>query len=100
MDKRTDAVASAGRPAGAECALCGRFFPHFVEATVGGMPLCHPDSGQDCYRLVTVYGRAVADGRRWGGDRWYGPSRDDVPPIHVLTRWLDPAGEHAAGHQA
>lgn len=26
--------------------------------------LCHPDEGQDCYRLVTIYHKPLADGRQ------------------------------------
>ncbi len=28
-------------------------------AAKDGTPLCHPDDGPDCYRLVTVYGHAL-----------------------------------------
>lgn len=38
----------------ATCAHCAR--PQSGYASVGVQPLCHPDEGMDCYRLVTVYG--------------------------------------------
>ena len=35
------------------CGHCGP--PARGGAGVGDTPLCHPDGGMDCYRLVTVY---------------------------------------------
>lgn len=33
------------------------------------VPLCHPDEGQDCYHLATVYHRPLLDGRIWAEGR-------------------------------
>lgn len=38
----------------ATCAHCANERRGY--ASVGVQPLCHPDAGMDCYRLVTVYG--------------------------------------------
>lgn len=44
-----------------ECAHCGRPGPMHASLLRGGrtFPLCHPDDGLDCYRLVTVYGEPI-----------------------------------------
>lgn len=44
-----------------ECAgICGHCLgPVRGWSTVHGTPLCHPNGGLDCYRLVTVYGHAL-----------------------------------------
>lgn len=36
-----------------DCGHCG--MPIVGYASVDGRHLCHPDSGMDCYRLVSVY---------------------------------------------
>lgn len=43
------------------CAHCGRRFRVGGSIFTGGVeyPLCHPDDGLDCYRLVTVYGETI-----------------------------------------
>lgn len=55
-----------GRPEGQEtahgapeaiCGHCGE--PQRGYASLWGIPLCHPDEGLDCYRLVTVYGHGA-----------------------------------------
>jgi hypothetical protein len=55
-----------GRPEGqktahgapeAICGHCGE--PQRGYASLWGIPLCHPDEGLDCYRLVTVYGHGA-----------------------------------------
>lgn len=42
---------------GRTCAHCGG--PQVGFASVNLAPLCHPDYGLDCYRLVTVYGHLM-----------------------------------------
>jgi hypothetical protein len=39
------------------CGHCSQPQRGFASVTYAGapMPLCHPDDGPDCYRLVTVY---------------------------------------------
>lgn len=43
------------------CAHCGRRFSVGASMTVGThtYPLCHPNSGIDCYKAVTVYGELI-----------------------------------------
>lgn len=43
------------------CAHCGNQFDIGGSLYLDGVdyPVCHPDEGQDCYRLVTVYGEPV-----------------------------------------
>jgi hypothetical protein len=63
------------------CAHCGKQFEVGGSLTIGGTlnkgsvtyPLCHPNEGGDCYRLVTVYGEPVGarkDGRWKLYDLW------------------------------
>lgn len=40
-----------------DCAHCVR--PQRGYAAVNSHPLCHPDEGLDCYRLVTIYGHEM-----------------------------------------
>jgi hypothetical protein len=42
---------------GAICGHCGE--PQRGYASLWGIPLCHPDEGLDCYRLVTVHGHGA-----------------------------------------
>jgi transcriptional regulator with XRE-family HTH domain len=39
------------------CGHCGE--PQRGYASLWGIPLCHPNEGLDCYRLVTVYGHGA-----------------------------------------
>lgn len=48
------------------CGLCGRALPPGEVGWALDTYLCHPDEGQDCYRLVTVYDEPLPDGRRYG----------------------------------
>lgn len=43
------------------CAHCGKRFEAGGSLFREGVdyPLCHPDEGLDCYRLVTVYGERI-----------------------------------------
>lgn len=50
-----EAVLESG-PADENAPLCAHCGHHLRgSAFAGDAPLCHPDRGQDCYRLVTVY---------------------------------------------
>jgi hypothetical protein len=44
-----------------ECAHCGRPGPMHASLMRGGRnhPLCHPNDGLDCLRLVTIYGEPI-----------------------------------------
>lgn len=42
------------------CAHCGN--PQRGYASAGEQMLCHPDTGLDCYRAVTVYGHPMPCG--------------------------------------
>lgn len=53
------------------CGHCGRK-ANVIEAWASGVKLCHPNTGLDCYRLVTVYGETV-------GDRLPGEKLDGAP---------------------
>lgn len=46
--------ATAPKPS---CGHCGRVQDGY--AAVGNTPLCHPDEGMDCFKLVTLYGHAT-----------------------------------------
>lgn len=90
-------ITRAGRPpapgAGRICAHCGG--PMRGYASAGDAWLCHPDSGIDCYHLVTLYGHpapcAACMTRGGQGDfmpspagspkmpRLVGPPRFDLP---------------------
>ncbi len=48
---------SGASGATADCGHCGG--PQRGYAALGDTPLCHPDGGLDCYRLVTVYGHGA-----------------------------------------
>jgi hypothetical protein len=50
------------------CGLCGR--PARGFAFAGDVRLCHPDSGTDCYQLVTQLQTPLPDGRIWSGGSW------------------------------
>lgn len=56
----------------AECGYCLARVQGSAAITTdsGTVYLCHPDEGQDCYRLVTVYHKPLADGRVWGLSEW------------------------------
>lgn len=42
------------------CGHCGRVQDGY--AAVGNVPLCHPDTGMDCFKLVTLYGHGAPCG--------------------------------------
>jgi hypothetical protein len=48
------------------CAHCRRPQQGLAGVSLSGIyyPLCHPDEGLDCYRLVTVYRHALNQCRR------------------------------------
>ncbi len=60
------------------CSHCGGVMRGSAGLTVGGVhyPLCHPDDGMDCYRLVTVYKHPSKECPCVGGF---------LPPQMVLT---------------
>lgn len=43
-----------------KCGHCGE--PMRGYAAINDTPLCHPDEGLDCYRLVTVFGHPMPCG--------------------------------------
>lgn len=70
-----------------ECGYClaWRGGSAAITTDSGTVYLCHPDQGQDCYRLVTVYHKPLADGRVWAGgipgwdttDSFFPPPKED-----------------------
>lgn len=47
------------------CAHCGKIGEAYGQ--LNSSPLCHPNVGMDCYRLVTIYGEEI--GARLPGGR-------------------------------
>jgi hypothetical protein len=56
------------------CGHCQR--PMRGHASTGGVWLCHPDDGMDCYTLVTLYGHGAPCGMLTS-DRLYFDALDE-----------------------
>lgn len=70
------------------CGHCGS--DREVHGWANGVPLCHPNAGLDCYRLVTVYREPV--GYRLPG----GPLDGKRDPIRNPVAWArEPFGGYA-----
>lgn len=61
------------------CAHCGRVSDR-LEAMVNDRWVCHPDTGMDCYRLVTVWHEPI-------GARLPGAPFDGAPMPIPLNDW-------------
>lgn len=83
-----------------ECAHCGRPGPMHASLLRGGrtFPLCHPDDGLDCYRLVTVYSEPI--GARKPGRELDGapdPSRPSPNAGILMPTYVEHFGPYAVG---
>lgn len=74
-------IESAMRLNERSCAHCGRTGHCFAQ--VNKYPLCHPNEGMDCYRLVTIYDEPI--GARKPGGELYG-KRTPIPD-NSLNDW-------------
>lgn len=57
------------RPAERICGHCERLMRGMASA--GDVWLCHPDSGVDCYHLVTLYGHPTPCDRLEADERYF-----------------------------